>query len=428
MNCYMAGAYRGSIVMSYIALFDDVLARLGELSNVNTAAKLIFIEASKRKSEQDVYESYLIDQLTSKNLLSGLDSAFLSTLRILRNKSAHPSGHKPSPEEARFIFYETVSRFLSRPILSTTQLVDEIIGRLANSNFFPAAITDDVCTVVGEEISGLHDEALPQLVSKLIASVVSPDQNVVKNASLFVIGLAKQGNVKANDALKAKLVSAKSDNPRYTSLILQSLSANGSLSLGLKPASVGRIRALLSKQIDEITTAVSESRLIHPITTFKSIATVMPEPEFFSTFQPELIKIIEKRPRSQALIQLVTNRPSLLSLYFPVLLANAGSSDFATANAMASVLESLDTDLSQALSEEQVFQLIVAVLKAADWNAFASQGLRNSRFAGMPALRAMASAYITSHESDAENYLTVTMPSANPITDFISSYLSEEGA
>ena len=120
MCCYMAGAYRGAVVLSYIALFDDLLAKLGELANVNATAKTIFLEATKKKADQDVYESYLIDQLASKNLISGLDSSFLATLRTLRNKSAHPSGHKPSPEEARFIFFETVDRFLSKPILSTT--------------------------------------------------------------------------------------------------------------------------------------------------------------------------------------------------------------------------------------------------------------------------------------------------------------------
>ena len=58
MNCYMASAYRGSIVMSYIALFDDILVKLAELSNVNAAAKTIHVEASKRKAHQDVYETY----------------------------------------------------------------------------------------------------------------------------------------------------------------------------------------------------------------------------------------------------------------------------------------------------------------------------------------------------------------------------------
>ena len=165
MSCYMAGAYRGAVVLSYIALFNDLLAKLGELANVNATAKTIFLEATKKKADQDVYESYLIDQLASKNLISGLDSSFLATLRALRNVSAHPSGHKPSPEEARFIFFENVDRFLSKPILSTTHLVDDLVTRLKNTNFFPSTSIADIRNVVGDELANLHDEAMPQLVT-----------------------------------------------------------------------------------------------------------------------------------------------------------------------------------------------------------------------------------------------------------------------
>ncbi len=185
MSCYMAGAYRGALVLSYIALFDDLLAKLGELGNVNSEAKLIFTEATKKKADQDVYESYLINQLTSKNLISGLDSSFLTTLRTLRNKSAHPSGHKPSPEEARFVFFESIDRFLSKPILSTTQLVDELVTRLKNSNFFPSTSISDIRNVVRDEIVNLHDEAMPQLVIKMASAVTSADASIKKNSSFF---------------------------------------------------------------------------------------------------------------------------------------------------------------------------------------------------------------------------------------------------
>ena len=50
MSCYMAGAYRGCIVLSYIALFDDLLSKLGELGNVNSEAKSVFWEASQKKT------------------------------------------------------------------------------------------------------------------------------------------------------------------------------------------------------------------------------------------------------------------------------------------------------------------------------------------------------------------------------------------
>lgn len=212
MNCYVVGAYRGALVLSYNALFDDLLAKLGELASVNAVAKSIFQAASKKKTDQDVYESYLIDQLSSTNLISGLDASFLTIIRTLRNKSAHPSGHKPSPEEARFIFFETISRFLSQPILSTTHLVDELISRLKNTNVFPSISVSDIKVTVGDEIASLHDEAMPQLVSKLTAAVASADKTTSLNATLFLVGLAKNDRLAANVSIQSKLVTARADN------------------------------------------------------------------------------------------------------------------------------------------------------------------------------------------------------------------------
>ena len=81
MSCYMASAYRACIVLTYIALFDDIIKKLGELSNVNGKARKIYNEAKKKINSQDVYESYVIDQLQSNSLLPSLDTSFLETLR-----------------------------------------------------------------------------------------------------------------------------------------------------------------------------------------------------------------------------------------------------------------------------------------------------------------------------------------------------------
>lgn len=428
MNCYMASAYRGCIVLSYIALFDDILGKLGELASVNASAKTIYLEASKRKADQDVYESYLIDQLTSKNLLSGLDSAFLDTLRVLRNKSAHPSGHKPSPEEARFIFFETIARFLSRPILSTTQLVDEIIGRLANSNFFPTTSTSDMKTVVAEEVTSLHKEAIPQLVAKLVASIASPDPIVVKNAGFFLIGLALLNQSEWNTAIQSKLLGAKADDAQYSSIVLQVLSANGGLFQGLTPTCVGRIKAALSKQIDEVTAALPESKLIHPAHTISSIAKHLAEADLLSTFKPELEKLFNKRPYSAYVIDLVKTRPSVFAVYFPIVLGNAGSSEFAAANAFANAIDSLDGTIAGLLSDEQAFQLVVAVIKAADWGSFGANAVLQSKFAEAPTIRAKAVSHVEANKMEAGAYLTEKTSVKKPIDEFVPHYLTDEAA
>lgn len=423
MNCYMAGAYRGAVVLSYIALFDNLLCKLGELGNVNSTAKTIFTDASKKKTDQDVYESFLIDQLTSKNLISGLDSSFLTTLRTLRNKSAHPSGHRPSPEEARFIYFETINRFLSKPVLSTTHLIDEIVDRLKNANFFPSNIITDIAAVVGQEISSLYTEAATQLIAKLAAAAVSTDKTICRNACLFLLGLAQQEKQEILTALQSRLISAKSDDSEYADLLMQLLSSNGKLFIGLNATIVARIKATLSTKIAEVTVATTESSLIHPTQTLSSISSAMAETEFVSTFQSELKSLFDKRAHSEFVVKLVSERLSLLPLYFSALLIMAGSYDFDTANSFSNVIESMDSGLDKLLNDEQAFQLLVAVMQAANNGAWSAKGVTGAKFANSPLLRAKAIAYINANKITAATYIKEKLRDSRPIDNFVAAHL-----
>jgi hypothetical protein len=401
MNCYMAAAYRGCIVLSYIALFDDLLAKLGELGKVNKSAKKIFDAASKKKTDQDVFESYLIDQLGATNLLSGLDTAFLNTLRVLRNKSAHPSGHKPSPEEARFIFYEVVSRFLSRPILSTTQLVDELVDRLTNGNFFPSVLITDIKEVVNEELTSLHIEAIPHLIVKMTSSVVSSDSTVSKNAGFFLSGLAYLDRPEINKELQTKVIQAKSDDPQYSKTILRLLTSNGKLVVGVSKACLSRVKQVFSDQIDTVKASLSDTRFTHPTAVLVSLARSLNDSDLLSYFKHEVTKLFEKRPYSEYLLGALVDHPKTFELYFSSILEKAGSSTFDTANAFAHAVEELDKRLSNLMSDAQAFSIIVAVIQAANWGAFVSQGLRNTKFSAIPRIRAKAITYANKNNSSA---------------------------
>ncbi len=426
LSCYMAGAYRGALVLSYIALFDDLLAKLGELGNVNSAAKSIFTEATKKKADQDVYESYLIDHLTSKSLVSSLDSSFLTTLRTLRNKSAHPSGHKPSPEEARFVFFETIDRFLSKPILSTTQLVDELVARLKNSNFFPSTSISDIRNVVRDELASLHTEAMPQLVVKIAAVITSTDPAIKKNSSYFLIGLSKLDQPAANDALQTKLITSKADDADYYDVIIQAISANGKLIAGINGTPIERVRAILAKKISEVTSALSETKLIHPTAAMLSIAGAMSETDFLATFKPEIETLFDKRAHSEFVVNLVKDKLSLLPIYLPILLAKAGSSDFATANSFSNAVEALDSSLGEILSDEQSLQLIVAIIEAANYGAWSAKAAASAKFAGVPTLRSKATAFITAHEKAAADLIEKNLSETKPMSEFVAANLTDE--
>lgn len=426
MNCYMGGAYRGCIVLSYIALFDDLLDKLAQLGKVNSVAKNIHIEASKKKSDQDVFESYLIDQLASNSLLSGLDAAFLDILRTLRNKSAHPSGHKPSPEEARFIFFEVINRFLSKPILSTTQLVDEIITRLANTNFFPTSMIADVSEVVLEEIASLHDAAIPQLIEKLADASISPDKLVAKNASHFIVGLARIQSGIINEQLRNRIIKKKSDDPQFSLLILRLISADGSLVLGLPTTHIKRVKGILTDRITEIKASDSETKFAHPISVVVSLAKSLTEDQMRKQFHDEIVLLIEKRPYSEYLIDAIQKHEKLLEEYIEHLLKNAGSGNFDAANAFARSIEDLDETIADVIDGKQAFHFIVAVIRAANWGAFASKDLVRTKFSRIPAIHIKATKYMNSHKKIAREYFQAELHSDLIFSEFLTKYLEPD--
>ncbi len=51
-TCYAAGAYRGCIVLSYIALFDDLRAKLDHLAKVSKTAQKVHKEVEKRAGDR----------------------------------------------------------------------------------------------------------------------------------------------------------------------------------------------------------------------------------------------------------------------------------------------------------------------------------------------------------------------------------------
>lgn len=425
MNCYMAGAYRGCIVLSYIALFDDLLAKLSTLGKVNKIAKKIHDDASKKKSDQEVYESYLIDQLDSNTLLSGLDTSFLKTLRTLRNKSAHPSGHIPSPEEARFIFFEVINRFLSQAILSTTQLVDEIIARLKNKNFFPTTQIQDIKEVVEEEIKSLHKEAFPQLISKLTDEVISRDVDTSMNAGFFLTGLASLDKPELNSPIQKKIIQSKSDDSDYYQLILRLISSNGKLFIGLNKASRTRFKRIFKERIDNVKASVSDTKFSHPIAVFISLSGVLSDDELVDEFQNEISNLFKQKPYSNYLIDRISSLPKTGEIYLSAIKKKAGSNSFQTANNFAESLEDIDKNLFKLVSNKDAFEIIIAVLQAAKNGAFDAEGMKDTKFARAPKIRSKAAKYANSNKQKAKKYIKDKLYLDMKATDFVEEYLKD---
>lgn len=390
LACYMAGAYRASVVLTFIALFDDILIKLGELGKVNKKAKTVFDEATKKRTDQEIFETYLIDQLRAHSLFSLLDAGFLEILRTLRNKAAHPSGHHASAEEARFVFFESVSRFLSKPILSTTQLADEILAGISNVNFFPSKNIKVITDVVKKELINVHPDTFPYLVTKLLEKTQSTDSEMVKNARFFLCGLAETNDIKAVAALKKYAIEKFASSKPYHHTIIILLSANARLFQDLDPITYQRLAVLINDSIAE--TSLSESSLIlsHPAYLFRSFFLHIPTSFVLEKLGKEFNAFLERFTYNAYFGACALKHKEPRDLLLGKLYQNAGSYDFATANSFISHISDVESSMASGLEPEEAFKLLVNVVRAARVGAFSSIDLRNSFFASTPKLKAKA--------------------------------------
>lgn len=382
------------VVLTFIALFDDILAKLGELAKVNKKAKAIFDAATQKRADQDVFETYLIDQLKSNSLLTALDAEFLNTLRTLRNKAAHPSGHHASAEEARFVFFEAVSRFLGKPILTTTQLADEVLASLSNSNLFPTTNVNVIAKVVNKELANIHPQVYPYLIAKLLEKTQLADVSVAANARFFLTGLARAGDMEALAALRRHAIEKKAPDKAYVQEIITLISANSQLFIDLDEVTYQRIAVLVGENVKKVDVTLEHTKLSHPAYLFASLFSAIESTFVLQKLSAQFDAFLERFTYSAYFASKVLDHPVPRALLLDKLCKRAGSSDFTTANAFAAHADDIEKVMAGALLPAEAFKLLVNVIRAAEIGAFSAIDMKNAHFGATPKLRAKATEYL----------------------------------
>ncbi len=393
ISCYHAGAHRGCIVLSYIALFDDLGQKLHELAKTNKTAKDISKEVKQRQNDQQIFETYMVDQLKSAKLLTEPEASMLEQVRVCRNKAAHPSGVHASPEEARFVFFEVIDKFLSRPLLLTTQAVDALMDRLGNANFFPTNDIKETKDIVLSELAGLHDAAMPFLTEQLVIACDDPNKSLARNAQRFLVGLAYLKKDDLTDQIRKRLVKAKADNSDFANLIVRVSSANPAVLDGHNQTTVLRLRSLLDAAVEDAKSTVAVTQLSHPVYLLDAMLDMLGEKLVLKTFKDFAGEVVIKYRYTGTLVKLLDGSAELKKAWLSQLKKEAGSSTFDTANRFAANVPEIDDLLVDLIKPKDAFELVVAVCDAADIGAFTSRDLRSARFAATPNLRDMAVQY-----------------------------------
>lgn len=421
LACYNGAAYRACIVLSYIALFDDLRQKLTQLALINTTARNISNQIEERAEQQQVFESYMIDQLKATTLISDTDAFRLDQIRQLRNKAAHPSGMHASPEEARYVYFETIDKFLSRPVLKTTHAAEGILERLHNGNFFPSLGVDDLRTVVDSEMANIHHLATPYLITKLVDAVIDTDEAFSKNVRFILAGLGLKNDLAINAELQNRLLRKKADDKAYGGMLGTLVSGNPDLLRDLDSTTLLRVRGIL-EQLIASSDSKAPTQITYPANVLSRMLDRLGEEYVllnFAHFAEQTTRIF---CYSTQLVRGIIKSITLTKKLKEIWIENAGSTNFATANGFASAISTIDTLLLDFLHPADAFELIVQICRGAQWGAFEAIALRNARFSSTPKLKQLALKYAVEKPENAGE--KAYGASLLDLPKFIGEYLS----
>lgn len=392
MSCYYANAYRGCIVLSVIAMFEDLMRKLKELSFINGKARGVYNVLVAKQEDQNVFEHEMLEQLCSNNIISKLEKDIFTNIKTLRHKSAHPSGHKPSSEEARYVFSEIILKVLTKPLLKTTHLIDEIIERLENENYFPSKEPEVIKSIVENEIKNLHDDAYAILIKKIIEDIKDSTISEKLNTKLFLYGLSLQCNNDLTKFIASIFVKKHIDNLKFKNFITALFTKENNL-LGIIKEdliTVQRLNSMILTKIEKDKDIGNSPNTF--FTFFRKNSELISEFELYEKFKPSIEKIFEEYQYSfpKELLIFDEFKTTVITQYKD----NAMSSMFTTSNKFAEKYEFIDSFLR--LEPLDAFEICKNIKIAADGRSFSSRSYYNDYFEKYPFLKTSAKKYIES--------------------------------
>lgn len=420
-KCYCTGAYRACIVIANIALFEGLRRKINALAPVSGVCKDIAKDINPLSSSQKVFETPLIHKLREKEIITKFEAERLEQLNNHRNKSAHPSGHMPSAEEARFVFSDSINLFLSQPIRQTSYLVEEIISNIEGDNFYPSSIIQDIIEVTKQEVENLDDLAWPFLIIIMNEKLDSTDKVTKKNAQSFLYGVASMRQEASSNAITEKVI-----KPRLSSNSNQSTI---SALIGCNPCIIKSFEGGELLKLDSLLFNNAQKEGFDNNSTFLKSPSLIVTQLLHHLGENDLMKlkkfykhVLAKCPLSGSFIDALKDQSSLKEIMKDKYVEVAGSSDYDTANRFAQRLQGLDANFAETFDGKFAFQLIAAVVYASEVGAYKAINVVNKNFAECDNLKSSALDFSKKNVKTANKILKSSYINLK-LSEFKKSYL-----
>lgn len=422
-RCYGAGAYRATIVITNIALFEGLRSKINALAPVSKVCKEVADAVNPLADAQKVFETPLIHRLKSSGIISDFEAERLEQLNKHRNKSAHPSGHFPTAEEARFVFSEAINLFLSKPIRQTSYIVDRISSDLKGNNFFPSNIISDIKSVVSQEVENLDELAWPFLLARVDALMKAGDPTEKRNAESFVLGAATLRTAAVRSAILAKIMVPRLSSTDNSAIISMIITCDPLIVDELTPPEIKKLDKLICHQADSVGFDTDTTKLSSPVTVSSRILKLS-SLENLKKLSKFYELILKKCPLSETFIRELESHSEILEAMSAAYLADAGSSTFDVANRFARRMGDLDAALAETFNRQFAFEVIARVVRAGEIGAYSAINVSDSGFANNPKLRANALKYSRDNVAQARVILKQNLI-AKKLSEFRKNYLKD---
>lgn len=397
-RCYGTGAYRACIVLTNIALFEDLRRKVKKLAPVNSVAKSVSEEIEPLAEAQKVFETPLIQRMRKASLLTELEAQILTEINSHRNKAAHPSGHEVSAEEARYVFSESIRKFASQPVRETSYVIDQILSRIEDKNFFPSRILSQMENIVSDEMSNLDDLAIPFLIARLTNARIDGVKSAQINAQSFFSVLASKKDKGIRSSLLKEFIDKYATNTDYNQSITELITCDPLLLKEAKLATRQRLLALVIR-FSKDAKLTSPYRLFkNPAHLFCSCMADLGE-EFMLTEMKDFTDwIISETPYYHQFVTNIGPYKKILKRVITKYVENASSRDHNISDRFAKAVPDLDVALSDVISDEEAFRLIAAICSGAEWRGLETSSLVSDKFSAIPQLRIKGKDF--SHENE----------------------------
>lgn len=234
---YKSGAYRSTIVATWVAIVFDIIDKMRDLKlggNSIASQKIEKLENMVENHCKDglmKFEKSILELARSElKLISEMEYEDLKRVYEDRNRCAHPSmlpggsPYQPSPEVARAHLRNAVRHLLSREPVRGKEAIEQIIQEI-KSDYFPKNIEDACSLLSSSPIANAKKSVVRNVLVIVLKELIESDLSTEKRSKRMVaIAAIKEiaGPAATREAMKSKLpeLVAKTDDKNLPIVVI----------------------------------------------------------------------------------------------------------------------------------------------------------------------------------------------------------------